>query len=330
MKEALFYEKLAGKSVDCKLCPHSCRIKDGGVGFCKVRTNQAGILYTTNYANTVTVNLDPIEKKPLYHFHPKSEILSLGSNSCNLTCDYCQNYTISQYEAKTLEISPEKLLNLCLKDEIIMVAFTYTEPVTWYEYVLETAKLLSLNSIKTVFVTNGFINQEPLVELLPYIDAMNIDLKAMTDDFYKDLCSGSLEPVLNTIKTAYKHCHIEITNLIIPGENDRDKEIEALVDFIAEIDINIPLHFSRYFPQFQRSTSPTPITTMETAKAIAKKKLNYVYLGNILTDSDTNTHCPNCNALLIERNHYQTQIVNLINNKCSTCLTEIYGIFNKS
>ncbi|MFA5498002.1 MAG: AmmeMemoRadiSam system radical SAM enzyme [Candidatus Cloacimonadia bacterium] len=328
MKEALFYEKLLGERVLCLLCPHSCNIKEGDVGICRVRRNEQGLLYVTNYAKTVTINIDPIEKKPLYHFYPNSSILSLGSNSCNLSCDFCQNYTISQMESETIVITPEQLLKLCRQKNIDSVAYTYTEPITWYEYVLESAKLLKENGIKTVLISNGYINEKPLLHLLPYIDAMNIDLKGMSDTFYQNLCKGTLQPVLESIKIAAANCHLEVTNLLIPKQNDSIDDLNKLTDFIADVNKDIPVHFSRYYPQYQRDTEPTSYTTLQTAYEIAKRKLSYVYLGNILTETETNTYCPNCNTLLIERNSFNAHIFNLKGNKCANCSHQIYGQFN--
>jgi pyruvate formate lyase activating enzyme len=323
MTEAQFYSKLEYNKVKCELCPHNCIIQSGNIGICRARKNIDGVLYTNNYGETITVSIDPMEKKPLYHFHTGKNIISVGSNSCNLSCKFCQNYHSSQLEVPTMEITPTNLLKQCKIHECNFVAFTYTEPTTWFEFILESSKLLYKNGIKTVMVTNGFINQEPLKELLPYIDAMNIDLKAYDDKFYKNICNGSLQPVLNTIKTAHKKCHIEITNLIITDENDSDKQIKDLVDFVAEVDNNIPLHFSRYYPTYKMESPPTPLSMLQNAKEIADQKLKYVYLGNIVTDR--NTYCPNCGNLLILRNHQMQN--NIIDAKCSSCNQTIYGEF---
>ncbi|HHE40050.1 MAG TPA: AmmeMemoRadiSam system radical SAM enzyme, partial [Candidatus Cloacimonetes bacterium] len=228
MKEAQFYKKLDNNAVQCQLCPQMCTIEEGKRGMCFGRMNKKGILYAENYGETISISMDPIEKKPLYHFYPGKEILSIGPNGCNLTCDFCQNYTISQQKAPTSSLKAEDLIALCKKYNSIGVAYTYTEPLIWYEYILDTAKVLRAHDLKVVLVTNGFINPEPLKQLLPYIDAMNIDLKAFNNDFYKTYCSGRLEPVKNTIGIAAQHTHLEITNLIITDLNDSRSEIEEL------------------------------------------------------------------------------------------------------
>jgi pyruvate formate lyase activating enzyme len=326
-KRASYYESLEQEKVRCLLCPHYCVIPPDAHGFCRIRKNIDGVLYTLNYGETVTISSDPIEKKPLYHFYPRSDILSLGSNSCNLACDFCQNYSISQIDSRTVRLAPPKLLSLCSKHNVEQVAFTYTEPMTWFEYILDSAKILKEKNIRVVLVSNGYINQKPLLELLPYISAMNIDLKAMSDTFYQKICQGSLQPVLDTIKTVAESCHLEITNLLIPGENDSSEEIDALVDFIASINPDIPLHFSRYFPSYKRTSEPTSPKSMKMAYEKALNKLSYVYLGNVLTNSEADTICPDCKTTLITRKNYNVAVLNLNRDRCSNCGKKIYGLF---
>ncbi|MCF7858084.1 MAG: AmmeMemoRadiSam system radical SAM enzyme [Candidatus Cloacimonetes bacterium] len=323
MNEALFYTKLAERKVKCELCPHNCILSKGQSGLCRARKNIEGILNTLNYGKTISLSIDPIEKKPLYHFFPGENILSIGPNSCNFACDFCQNYQSSQYSVPTKDITPGKLVELCRSHLSSYVAFTYTEPTTWFEFVLDSAKLLQQNGIKTVLVTNGYINPKPLQMLLPYIDAMNIDLKAYDNKFYRTICKGSLEPVLATIKTASKECHVEITNLLVTGENDSEKQINDLVNFVAEVDPQLPLHFSRYYPTFKMKNQPTPISKLNFAKKIAENKLKYVYLGNILTD--INTICPNCGHVVIQRD-YPLKI-DIVKGNCNSCGHIIYGQF---
>ncbi len=323
MHKAMFYKKLENDEVQCELCPHYCVIKPDKIGICRARKNINGDLFAINYGKTISLSIDPIEKKPLYHFYPGSKILSMGPNSCNFNCQFCQNYQSSQMTVPTQKITPGKVLQLCKQHDLDAVAYTYTEPITWFEFVLETSQLLKENNIKTVLVTNGFITQKPLQKLLPFIDAMNIDLKAMNEDFYRRLCMGRLKPVLKTIETAYKQTHIELTNLIITDENDSAEEIQKLVDFVAELDPDIPVHFSRYFPTYKMDNLPTPITKLELAKKIAQEKLSYIYLGNVRADHDTN--CPNCSYKLIERG-FDTK-VNCIDGKCPSCGKKIYGNF---
>jgi len=323
MKEALFYKKLNSAKVSCQLCPHNCLIMPDCTGICRSRKNIDGTLYALNYGKTVTVAVDPIEKKPLYHFHPGSKILSIGPNSCNLDCDFCQNYEISQGQSTTYDITPETVYQLCLNHGLEMVAFTYTEPITWFEFVLDSSKFLKEKGIKTVMVTNGFINEKPLKALLPYLDALNIDLKAMDEDFYANICQAELAPVLESIKIANNQAHVEVTNLIVTGENDKPLQLEKLVDFIASVDVNLPLHFSKYFPQYKRSSEPTSDGTMEIALEIGLRKLNYVYLGNMFSCVDS--RCPECDELLIRRLK-QTECY-LEDGCCPNCGLKIQGEF---
>lgn len=327
MKEALYWEKLDNNKVKCNLCPNYCVLSDGQVSTCNSRKNVSGVLIAFNYARTVSLNMDPIEKKPLYHYYPGTRIFSLGPNSCNLHCQFCQNYEISQEECPTKVISPEDLLDLTLRQNLDQVAFTYTEPFTWYEYIYDCAKLLSEHKIKTVLVTNGYINPEPLIVLLPYIDAMNIDLKSIRPDFYRKICKGKLEPVLETIRLSAKACHVELTNLLIPDLNDTEDEIEELVNFVADVNPSIPLHFSRYYPQWKCSQPPTPEKTLLKAYEIASSKLKYVYLGNIQPGKYSDTYCPSCSKLLISRGIFSASKEGMKGNKCSGCGYTIYGRF---
>ncbi|PIZ83692.1 MAG: AmmeMemoRadiSam system radical SAM enzyme [Candidatus Omnitrophica bacterium CG_4_10_14_0_2_um_filter_44_9] len=274
---------MAGATVRCFLCPRFCVINDNKIGFCGVRANKGGKLYAANYGRVASVALDPIEKKPLYHFHPGSFILSAGTLGCNLSCLFCQNWSISkEIQTPTEPMEPRSLVSRALKLNSFGIAYTYNEPFIWYEFVLETAKLAKASGLKNVLVTNGYVNPEPLAELLPYIDAMNIDLKSIRDGFYKKVCAGSVGPVLETISTSAKSCHVELTNLIIPTLNDTEEELTELVDWIYDnVGESVPLHFSRYFPCYKMNLSPTPLSTLKRAEEIARKKLKYVYLGNI-------------------------------------------------
>jgi pyruvate formate lyase activating enzyme len=281
--EAMFYEKVKDK-VHCFLCPHNCVIENGHFGKCKVRTHEDGRLFTINYGEITSAALDPIEKKPLYYFKPHSNIFSVGSFGCNFKCSFCQNYSISQYKGKSQYVSSESLVEtiLTMKDNI-GVAFTYNDPSIWYEYVYGCAKLLKETNPSTVvvLVTNGYINKEPLKKLLPFVDAMNIDLKSFNNEYYKNLCGGSLEPVLEAIKIAVKACHVEITTLLVSGENDTLEEVEEIAKFLSSIDKDIPLHLSRYFPRYRFENPPTDIEFMMEAEIVAKRYLNKVKLGNI-------------------------------------------------
>jgi len=315
---ARYWEKTEDR-VLCKLCPHNCLIPLGKRGFCRARININNELISLNYGEVTAIALDPIEKKPLYHYKPGSYILSVSTYGCNMHCDFCQNYDLSQHDPFSRLISPKELVKIILKyDHNIGIAFTYNEPFIWYEYIYDCAKLLkTTNKDKdVVLVTNGFINPEPLKELLPYIDAMNIDLKSYNADYYRKICKATLEPVLETIKIAQENCFIEITTLIVTNENDNLEEIEKIAKFIASIDKDIPFHLSRYYPNYKMTTPPTPVSFMKQAKEVAEKHLNYVYVGNIPYE-DRNTYCPNCKALVIDRTYGN------FNQICPKCGTNI-------
>lgn len=283
MREALYYEKLDGKRVRCHLCPYECNIVAGGRGACGVRRNIDGALYTLVYGKTSGISLDPIEKKPLYRYHPGEYILSLGTRGCNLHCEFCQNWHISQEaDGPTENITSEEVVDRAKALGSFGIAYTYNEPFIWYEFVLDTARLAKANNLKNVLVTNGFVNIEPLKEMLPLVDAMNIDLKAFDENFYVKVCKGRLAPVLDVIKMSAKSCHVELTNLIIPTLNDSEIMIKGMVDWIYKnLGPDVPLHLSRYFPCYKATLPPTPVETLKKAEKIAKEKLRYVYVGNV-------------------------------------------------
>jgi len=317
--EARYYEKLENDAVRCVLCPHRCVVKQGGSGICRVRKNDNGILKSVGYGRTISISMDPMEKKPLYHFYPGSHILSVGVNGCNLSCDFCQNFESSQMDCPTRFISPEDLVEIALQNDSVGVCFTYTEPFVWYEYVYDTGKVAKNRGLVSVLVTNGYVNEEPLLEIIPLIDAMNVDLKSIDDNFYKRRCGGRLEPVLNTLKIAKNKCHIEVTNLIIPGANDSPDRIEELAMWINEnLGKDTVLHISRYFPHYKAKESQTPVETLENAYNIAKRHLTYVYMGNLFM-SPSHTYCNNCGELLIERFGYNINVKGLKGSKCVKC-----------
>ena len=289
IKEASYYEKIDKDNVWCKLCPHNCKIPCDKSGICISRKairdeNKDTILINSNYEAITSLAIDPIEKKPLYHFYPGTNILSVGTFGCNFKCSFCQNYSISQQQVPYKRVSSEELVETILSiPNNIGIAFTYNEPFIWYEYILETAKLLKEKSKqkKVVLVTNGYVSKEPLEKLLPYIDAMNIDLKG-NDNYYKHLCKGSLNPVLQTIETAYKiGCHIEVTTLLVTDENTDEKSLVDIRDFLSNLSPDIPLHISRYFPMYKQTSQATSLEVMKKAYDMLKEKLNNVYLGNI-------------------------------------------------
>ncbi len=328
-KEAILYEKLDGV-LNCHVCNRQCVISEGKVGFCGMRQNDNGKMYSLNYASASSVAVDPIEKKPLYHFYPGSLSFSLGSVGCNFRCPYCQNWSISQAtleEIGTNDILPEDAIKMALENHCQSISWTYNEPTMWFEYTYDSAKLAQKNDLKTVYVTNGYMSQECLDIIAPYLDAANVDLKGMSDIFYKELCQARLEPVLENIQTMHdKGIHLEITNLMIPGHNDSEEDLKALVEFVANVDVKIPLHLTRFYPNYKMNqTPPTPVKTLEKAQKMATKAgLKYVYVGNVPGSDWENTKCPECSEVLIKRDGFSIGSNNLKKDKkCPECGAKI-------
>lgn len=323
MKVARFFSHLENERVQCFLCPHRCIIAKDRRGTCRVRRNEGGVLYAQTYGKISSIALDPIEKKPLYHFYPGREILSVGSIGCNFHCSFCQNWSISQVNPDDFplrEVSPEDLASLAHSNNSIGLSYTYNEPFIWWEFVYDTAQLVQKRGLKNVLVTNGYVEEEPLRELLPWIDAMNIDLKSMDDDFYRRYCGGTLSPVLRTIEISAKEgIHIELTNLIIPGLNDRWELIEKLVDWVYDLNPNIPLHFSRYFPAYKLDNPPTSASFLSEVYHFARRKLPFVYLGNIIGEEGSTTFCPHCGREVVIRRGYQIDASGLLGDHCRFC-----------
>ncbi|MFH1379269.1 MAG: AmmeMemoRadiSam system radical SAM enzyme [bacterium] len=324
------YQKISDvpQAVQCCLCPHNCFIKEGHTGRCRVRKNFKGILYSLVYAKHTSVGLDPIEKKPLYHFHPGTKILSVGTLGCNLSCGFCQNWEISQssYREELIrEIQPKEMLQLVRNYDSTGIAYTYNEPLINYEWVYDTAQIMAEHGFKNVLVTNGYIHEEPLGNLIPYIDAVNIDVKSFQDEFYVKICKGKIGPVLRSVEFLFKkNKHLEITFLVIPGENDHPAIFKDFVDWISALNPSIPLHLSRYYPQYTFTRDPTSLAVLEKLRDIAVRKLSYVYIGNAREKNDAHTYCMNrcCNALLVERFGYTARVKGLKGNTCSVCKTE--------
>ncbi|MEA3401185.1 MAG: AmmeMemoRadiSam system radical SAM enzyme [Armatimonadota bacterium] len=325
-READWWE-VEEERVHCLLCPHDCRIAEGRVGICRVRRNMEGTLRPINYAQVTSAAMDPIEKKPLYHFHPGTMILSLGTFGCNLTCQFCQNYTISQGQPATQTLRPKEVVQSALDARgrgNIGIAYTYNEPIIWYEYVRDTAQLAHQEGLKNVLVTNGLIQQEPLEELLPLIDAMNVDIKAMDDDFYRRLCGiRSGAQARRTVELSIDRCAVEITNLLVTDENDSEEDVRELVEWAAGVSPDLPLHLSRYRPAYKFSAPPTPMERIHRAAEIAREKLNYVYVGNVMVDGGGETVCPQCGEVVVRRHGYSTTSTLTDEATCPKCGSSI-------
>ncbi len=333
-KEALLYEKLDDKKIHCFLCSHHCKIAPDKFGICSVRQNIDGKLCTHVYGKVIASHIDPIEKKPLYHFLPGSSSYSIATAGCNLKCDFCQNWQISQVSkgddstAAGHEFTPEQIVEEAKKNGCRSISYTYTEPTIFFEYAYDTARLAKENGIYNNFVTNGYMTKEALEKINPYLDACNVDLKSFSDEFYKKMCKGRLKPVLDSIKTMKKMgIWIEITTLIVPGQNDSDKELKGIAEFIVSLGPEVPWHISRFHPDYKHlNSSPTSIETLRKAKEIGERAgLRYIYLGNAIEGN--NTYCYNCNNLLIERAIFNVVSYNIKDNRCPKCSTIIEGKF---
>lgn len=316
-REAEYYKKTENLMTRCELCPHECAIPPGGEGICWARKNEDGTLYAQNYGRTTSLAADPIEKKPLFHFKPGTQILSVSPNGCNMRCPYCQNYTISFKKAVTKTITPEELVSLAKEYNTPSIAFTYAEPIIWFEFIKDTSKFAKDSGIELVMVTNGLISEEPLNELLEIVSSMNIDLKSMNDEYYRKVLKGNLSITKRTIEKASQKIHVEVTNLLIPDDND--SEIEELSRYLASIDKTIPLHISRYFPNNNYDKPPTLIETLEEAYKIARKNLYYVYIGNAPMEGTEDSYCPDCSNVLVKRSGYNVKITGIDKGKCSNC-----------
>lgn len=323
MKMAKFWHKVEQGKVQCELCPHSCTIAEGRTGLCRVREAEGGELKVLGYGLLSSVNVDPIEKKPLYHFHPGTDIFSVGGWGCNFACVFCQNWTISQQVITgSQRYSPENVVaKASAAESIIGIAYTYNEPLVAFEFVQDCAELAKSRGLVNVLVTNGYIRPEPAAELLPLIDALNIDIKSMDDAFYRKHCRGSLKPVQDFAMQAREAgCHVEVTNLIIPGLNDENSQIEALAKWVrGNLGKATPLHLSAYHPQYKMKIPATPPELLERAYRICKEELLYVYLGNVWTKTGRDTECPECGAVLITRRGYATEVRGMQNGACEKC-----------
>jgi len=332
-KEALYYTSDENYT-KCNLCPNGCMLPENGRSKCRNKFNIKGKLYTIAYGNPCIVNTDPIEKKPLFHFFPASSVYSLATAGCNFRCLNCQNWTISQIgpeETTNYNLKPEDIVTVCLDAKVKTIAYTYSEPIAYYEYMLETAKLANAKNIKNVLVSNGYINEEPLNELCKYMDAASINLKSFKDSIYKDLNGGSLQPVLNTLKTLKKNSvWLEIINLVVPTWTDDLNMIKEMCEWLVANDFSeTPLHFSRFTPMYKLTNLPyTPVSSLEKAMDIAKKSgLKYIYIGNVPGHDAESTYCPKCSKRIIFRKGFTVIENHIKNSNCEYCNTAIAGLW---
>jgi len=338
MHEALFYTQPADdpKHVRCLLCRQNCLIGDGHRGICKVRENRGGILYSLNYGRLISENIDPIEKKPIFHLLPGSLSYSIATVGCNFHCKHCQNFEISQYPQRhggdipgALR-TPEEVVEAAQRSNCQSISYTYVEPTIFYEFAFDTARLAQATGLKNIFVSNGYTGQEATRELAPYLDANNIDLKGFTDKFYKEVCGARLQPVLDTIRLMKElGVWVEITTLVIPGWNDSDGELRDIARFIKSLSADIPWHVTRFWPTHMMTDRPsTPHHTLVRAREIGLAEgLRYVYVGNIPDDTGENTLCPTCGKLVIERTGFTIRQQHMTGGNCNHCKAPIAGIF---
>jgi len=335
-KEALLYEKLPGNLTHCYLCSHQCKIAEEKFGFCGVRQNIKGTLYTHVYAEVIAAHTDPVEKKPLYHFLPGTSSFSIATIGCNFHCSFCQNFKISQASLRDSSLDygerllPEDVVRLALENHCKSISYTYTEPTIFFEYALDIAKIAKSQGLFNIFVTNGYMTKPCLEMIRPYLDAANVDLKFFKDSSYKKICAASLEPVLNSIRLMHElGIWVEVTTLIIPGENDSEQELRGIAEFIAHVDKNIPWHISRFHPDYkfvdyQMTSEKTLNLSYEFGKSAG---LKFIYIGNV-SGFGSDTFCPQCNKLVVERDVFTVLNNYITNGQCSFCQAYIPGVFS--
>jgi pyruvate formate lyase activating enzyme len=335
MREALLYEKLKDEMVHCHLCSHYCRIAESKFGFCGVRQNMGGTLYAHAYGKLAAAHVDPIEKKPFYHFLPGTTSFSIATIGCNFRCEFCQNWEISQrsfMESGKLigeEVPPEKIVNEALQNKCASISYTYTEPTIFFEYALDCAKLAKEKGLHNTFVTNGYMSRECIQMIKPYLDAANVDLKFFKDSSYKRICAAGLQPVLDSIRLMHEFgIWVEVTTLIVPGENDSEEELAEIAQFLASVDKNIPWHVSRFHPDYKLThLHTTPEESLEKAQGLgAKAGLKFIYAGNVYGWGN-DTYCLHCKELLIKREAFSILKYNIEKGKCVNCNSIVPGVF---
>jgi pyruvate formate lyase activating enzyme len=337
MKEAILYDKTGGKNVRCRLCAHGCLITDGRRGLCGIRENNRGILYALTYGRPCALHIDPIEKKPLYHFLPGTRTYSIATVGCNLRCKNCQNWEISQMPKKggkitDEEVSPEEIVDEAKTTGCASIAYTYTEPTVYMEYALDTSILAKKEGLRNVFVSNGYMTEDSIGLIAPHLHADNVDLKSFSDKFYKETCGGSLEPVLRTLKDLVKRgVWVEVTTLIIPTQNDSPEELGQIASFIKEeLGEHVPWHVSAFHPDYEMTELPqTSVETIRMAVGIGKENgLRYIYAGNVPHERYENTYCPKCSELLIERHGFIVSDKCIKDGRCPKCHETIEGVWS--
>lgn len=336
IREARFYEKLAHKKIRCALCPRECVIDDMERGYCGVRENRGGIYYTLVHSRPCTHHADPIEKKPLFHFHPGTLAFSIATAGCNVNCKFCQNWEISQVrpeQIRSIYMPPKEVASMAAKNQCLSIAYTYSEPIIFYEYMLDAARAGREKGVRSVVITGGYIAEKPLKELCANVDAIKVDLKSYSQDYYRDVVNGELQPVLDGLVTMRKQgVWTEIVYLVVPTLNDGEDEFTKLARWIrTNLGREIPVHFTRFHPQYlMKDLPPTPVRTLERAKAIADAEgLQYVYIGNVPGHAAEKTYCPGCGDVVIDRTGYYVRAVNLQGGKCGKCNQVIAGIWSK-
>jgi len=333
IKEAMLYRTLPEQKVSCFLCSHKCQIADSKYGICGVRQNKGGKLYTHVYGEVIAAHVDPIEKKPLYHFLPGTTSFSIATIGCNFRCPFCQNWSISQTNKRKDNglsghtLLPEDVVSAAEKYGCRSISYTYTEPTIFYEYAYDTARLASEKGLANVFVTNGFMTAEALETFHPYLNACNVDLKSFREDFYREMCQGHLQPVLDSIRLMKKlDIWVEVTTLVVPGQNASTEELRRIARFIAETDPDIPWHISRFHPDYEFTDTPaTPIDVLHKGRSIGKEEgLRYVYIGNVYGESE-GTQCPSCGKILIQRDGFRISDYKIQDSACPFCGSQIAG-----
>ena len=338
MKEAMVYEKLEGTVLRCRLCNHNCLIKGGQKGICAVRENKEGILYSLVYGKVISANIDPIEKKPLFHFLPASVSYSVATIGCNFRCKHCQNYEISQFPRERnisvpgRDATPEEIVNTAIRNNCRSISYTYTEPTIFFEFAYDCAGIAHEKGIKNVFVSNGYTGKDAVHLIAPFLDANNIDLKG-SDKFYREICGARLEPVRETIRLMKAlGVWVEITTLIIPDLNDSEKDLTDIAEFICSVDSSMPWHVSQFYPTYKLMDKPrTPVSKLREAREIGfKAGLKFVYEGNVPGEGGENTYCPGCKELLIERIGYRISANQIQESRCPKCSAFIEGVWETS